>query len=208
MPSGWSAAQITELTANKCTPIHLVEFDYSLSGATTTNYLTDAHREVVYDGNTYLAAGGLLGFTDIETSADLAINTLTLSISGVDQTYVSIFLTYYWLWHPVRIYKWFLDSDDAVIGAPIQIFRGYMDGPTITDSGPGGTSTISIPCASFWADFDRRAGRHTNLSEQQYYFPDDTGFEYLSQLVDANIIWGIQPLRKGTGTPSHWPGGP
>ena len=190
MPSGWSAGQAIQLARAACRPFHLVVLTLQESDKTyQTTYMTDLYREIDYGGNTYTAAGYLLGFTDIEMTSDLLINNITLQISGVDQVYISALLTYRYLWQPVIIYKWFVGDDDATIGNPVEIFRGYMDGPTILHDPDAGSCVIAIPCSSHWADFERRNGRHTNNASQQLHFPDDRGLEYASVIADAEIVW-------------------
>jgi hypothetical protein len=51
------------------------------------------------------------------------------------------------------------------------------------------TSIIDLACASHWADFERKAGRLTNINSQQYFFPADTGFRYAANSI-KDIKWG------------------
>jgi len=104
-----TAAVITELGKSKNQPVHLIEVTVEdADGVATVSYMTDAWTNVVWNGHTYLALGHFLGFTDIEETADVQVNSLTLSLSGVDQAWISAFLSYFYIDRPVKIYKAFL----------------------------------------------------------------------------------------------------
>ncbi|HRQ68528.1 MAG TPA: hypothetical protein P5031_08195 [Candidatus Syntrophosphaera sp.] len=186
-----TAAVITELGATKSQPVHLVEITIDdADGNSTILYITDAWTSVTWNGHTYTALGHFMAFTDIEETAEVQVNALTLSLSGVDQSYISAFLSYYYIDRPVKIYKAFLDSTTmAVIADPILIFDGRMDEPGIEEHPEDGSCVVTVSATNIWVDFERKSGRHTNNEEQQVFFPGDLGFQYASEIV-TDIIWG------------------
>lgn len=186
-----TAAVITELGASRNQPIHLIEITVEdADGVATVTYMTDAWTEIVWGGHTYSALGHFLGFSDIEETADVQVNSLTLSLSGVDQAWISAFLSYYYIDRPVKIYKAFLDGTTmSVIADPILIFEGRMDEPGIEENPEDGSCIVTVSATNIWVDFERKAGRHTNHEEQQIFFPGDLGFQYASEMV-KDITWG------------------
>ncbi len=162
-------------------------------------YMTDAYKEltITVDGssNTYQATGNLIAFDTIQESTDLQISRLGISLSGVDQTFVSSLLTYNYLDRDLSVHRVFLDESEQVLHDPLLVFKGSIDTPTITDDPAAGTSTVSLQAASTFVDFDRRNGRRTNTSEQDLYrsvnslSDADTGFEY-SAPSDTQFFWG------------------
>ena len=173
-------------------PAHLVEVDIGSS----TYYLTDAHRNITWGGNTYLAVGHFLGFSDIEEHAAIQISSLTLTLSGVDKTWIALVLGYDFVDREVSIYKAILDYDgallrDPVTPAPFLIFGGRINHAAVNEDPAEGTCTVAIGVTSHWVDFDRKPGRHTNHAEQQHYFPDDLGFEYASEII-GDLYWGTR----------------
>jgi len=185
MDRGASAGVITELGKSRNQPIHLAQAIFD----SETAYMTDAYQPITWSGHTYTALGYFLGFSDIEESADLMVQTVTISLSGVGQEYISAFLNYGYIDRTVRIYKAFLDEDDALVSDPFLIFEGRMDSPVIQEDPDNGACTVAVTATNQWVDFERKAGRHTNHEEQQIHFPGDMFFEFASEIV-KDVIWG------------------
>jgi len=185
-----TAAVVTELGKAQNQPIHLIEVTVEDSAGTDIpNYMTDAWMDIVWNGKTYRALGHFIGFSDIEETADVQVNSLSLSLSGVDQTWISAFLSYYYIDRPVKIYKAMLDTNMAVISDPVLIFEGRMDEPGIEENPDDGSCIVTVSATNVWVDFERKAGRHTNHEEQQIFFPGDLGFQYASEVV-SDLTWG------------------
>lgn len=182
--SSTSAFQ-TEVAKLQNRPVHLVSVHLD-SGAV---YMTDSYKEIVYDSNTYQAVGHFLGFSDIEEAAEVIVSSLTLTLSGVDQVWISSFLSEDYIDRTVKIHTAFLDDAQALVVDPVLIFEGRIDSPVIEDDPEGGTSTIGVSVTNAWVDFSRKTGRHTNHEEQSLHFAGDKGFEFSSEIV-KDIIWG------------------
>ena len=184
MDRGASAGFITELLKSTNSPCFLVE-TYFDDG---TIRVTDAWRNIDWGGNTYTANGHFLSFDGLTETAELQVPNLTLTVSAVDQVWISTALTKQYIDRRMVIYKAFLDYTQDVISSPIIIFDGRMDSMAVADS-PDGKCTVAISATSQWGDFDRKAGRHTNPQEQQVFFPGDRFFEYVANL-NKEIKWG------------------
>ena len=186
MDRGASASVITELGSDQNFPIHLLSLHFD-SGVV---YVCDGYKNVTYDGNEYVSLGHLLGFGDIEETSELVVSSLSISLSGVDQVYISKFLSEAYIDRQIKIYKAFLNvNTEALISDPILIFDGRMDSPSISEDPDAGTSIVSVTCTNAWVDFERRPGRKTNHEEQQIWFSGDMGFEFASEIT-KEILWG------------------
>jgi len=185
MDRGSTAEFQTEVVKEQNFPVHLCSVE--TSGGTV--YMTDAYRDVVYGANTYLKAGHFLAFSDIEESAEVMVANVTISLSGVDQSNISNFLSNNYIDRAVKIYLGFLDASSTLVADPILIFEGRIDSPAIEEDPSGGSSVVSVRATNSWVDFNRRTGRRANHAEQQIYFPGDKGFEFASEVVHE-IYWG------------------
>ena len=185
MDRGSSSAFQAEVVKGQNRPIHLVEVYFD----DETVYMTDAYKDITYNSNTYVAVGHFMGFSDIEESAEVIVSSVTLSLGGVDQVWVSRVLNKAYIDRTVKVYTAFLNDAQALVVDPVLIFEGRMDTPTIQEDPDSGKSSVSVSATNAWVDFSRTTGRHTNHEEQQIHFAGDKGFEFASEIV-KDIQWG------------------
>lgn len=182
MPRTVNAATKTALEGDSLQLAHLVQFDFS-----STLRFTDNYRRVLWGSLEYLPAGHLLSFGSSQETQDLRVGSVNITLSGVEQSYVSIFLNQQYINRRARIWLAFLDASNDIIGDPIPTFDGEVVGYSIQDSDE--SSIISVDVASHWADFERKNARYTNNNSQQFYFPNDTGMRFSAESI-KDIKWG------------------
>lgn len=176
------AATIAELAKDNFNLATLIQFNLS-----TTLYLTDWDRNLSALSQTWASSSHFLGVGDVTETSDLRVNTLDVTLSGVEQSYVSIFLAQNYIDRPVKIYRAAINASDAVIGSPILLFEGLITSFNIQDSKD--TSTITVQLASHWKDFEKEVGRKTNNNSQSIHFPTDKGFEFAAKTI-KDLKWG------------------
>jgi hypothetical protein len=186
---GVSSDTRKRITALKQTVYELLEvtvYDNTTS-SNYTAYITNCSFDITTNGHTYRAVGTMLGFSDVEENSDFTITQCTITVNGINSQDVKLFLTANYTDRKVKIYRVWLNEDNAVAGSALLIFDGRINTPVISDD--GGKVTIGIQASSHWADYDRRNGRHTNFDEQQFWFPGDKGFEFVA-LESKDLKWG------------------
>jgi hypothetical protein len=104
-----SSAWLAEIAKAQSQPFHL--FEFALDSGTL--YMTDAPRDIVYNGQTYTALSHFLEFSGIEETSELKVSTCTVTLSGVDQTMISAVLNEDYLDRQLKIYKGFIKEDDG-----------------------------------------------------------------------------------------------
>ena len=176
------AATIAELDKDNFNLATLIQFDLS-----STLYLTDWDRNLSALAQTWSSSPHFLGVGDVTETSNLRVNTIDVTLSGVEQAYVTIFLAQNYIDRSVKIYRAAIDSSDAVIGSPILLFEGLIAGFNIQDSKD--TSTITVQLASHWKDFEKEVGRKTNNNSQSIHFPADRGFEFAAKTI-KDLKWG------------------
>ena len=87
MTRSLSAGVLAEIATNKLNPVELIYL-----GVSTGSYYTDHYKDLTFDGNTYIASSLFLGSSEVQETADVAVNTLTLKFSGADLTIISLLL--------------------------------------------------------------------------------------------------------------------
>ena len=175
-------ATIAELAKNDFRFATLVKIGFD-----TPIYITDWDRSVSALSQTWLSSSSFISGASPSESSALQVNETSLTLSGVDQVYISAFLNNDYIDKSITFYKAVLDDSDTVIGSPIVVFDGLINGFEITDSDT--RSEIEINCASHFKDFEKENGRRTNTNSQQMHFPDDKGFDFAAKIV-TDIRWG------------------
>ena len=181
MPRGLNSSFVTELAKDSFDLCNLMFIDVG-SGI----YVTDYFHDITYDGDTYLASDHLISIGSPRESRDLRVNTLNVALSGVEQSFISLFLQNDFVNRRVLIYKGAM-SGGSIVGAPMTLFDGRLTRFEVRESND--TSEVVLEVASHWADFEKKAGRLTNNNSQQFFFSGDVGFEYAANTV-RDLKWG------------------
>ena len=113
--------------------------------------------------------------------------SLSLSLSGADQTFISTVLNENVVNDTVEIYRGLLNSSNSIIADPILLYSGNIDTFEIAETDT--QSNVKLIIVSHWADFDKKSGRKTNNASQQRFFSSDVGMDYASESV-LDIKWG------------------
>jgi hypothetical protein len=177
-----NATTQTALEQDELRLAHLVRI-----GFTTELFLTDNFFPITYESNEYIAAGHLLSISSTQETNQLRVGTVNITLSAVDQAYVSIFLNQTYVNRRVRIFLAILTSAGAISGDPIKTFDGEIVGYDLQNG--KNSAVVNMKLASHWSDFERKAGRFTNNNSQQYLFPTDTSMRFAAQSV-KDIQWG------------------
>jgi hypothetical protein len=182
MSRGLHADTIAELQNNAFNMCNIVEFQFD-----TAQYLTDYSHDITHDGQVYDSSSSLLAIASPKESHDLRVNSINLELSGVNQTFISLFLTGNWINRKVIIRQAVIGSDGQIIGDPFVVFDGQMTQFEVDEDNKSSRVIVSI--ASHWADFEKTNGRFTNDNSQQFIFPGDRGMEYAANSI-RDIKWG------------------
>jgi len=186
MARGLTSAVKTELATGIIEPVILVEI-----GLSTPIYLTNASFDLTSSisgtSRTYLSNGHLRGITGVQETNAPTKNSLSLSLSAVDQTYVALALNENIINDNVFIYQGYLNSSLALIADPFLLFYGTIDEFKISDN--TSTATLVLIISSHWGNFSKTSGRSTTNNSQERFFSGDLGMNY-SALTVRDIKWG------------------
>ena len=186
MARGLTSSIKTELATGVIDPVLLVEIEFA-----TPIYLTNAPFDITSSvsgsSRTYITNGHLKNITGINETNKPTKNSLQLTLSGVDQTYISIALSENIINKEVYIYRGFLDANNALIADPFLLFFGTIDEYRISDT--TSTANLVLNLTSHWGNFEKTSGRVTTDNSQQRFFSGDKGMEFAALTV-RDIKWG------------------
>jgi len=180
MARGLSSAVKTELATGNIDPVLLIEFGFA-----TPVYLTNASFDITSSvsgsSRTYLSNGHLRNISAVNETNKPTKNSLIISLSGVDQTYIAVALNENIINDDVHIYRGFLDSNFSLIADPFLLFYGTINDYKITDNTTSAKIVLTI--TSHWGNFSKTSGRTTTDNSQQRFFSGDKGMEFSALTV-------------------------
>jgi len=142
--------------------------------------------DTTIDGNTFTGAGSLLSFSGFEEVNDLSAKSISIGLSGLDETVLSLTLTTPIRNRKVRVYFGVIDASGTAHS--VEIFTGRANRIPFEDDGETAIVTLEVDSklvrlesASNW--------RYTHESHQARH-TGDTFFSYVADLQDREIVWG------------------
>lgn len=186
MSRGVASATATELATKSFNICNLLEFQ-NIGGSNT--YITDAPVDIAYNSQTYLSTKGMMGVGDITEEESIKIESIEITLSGVESSNVKLFLDYDYIDRRVLVHRAVIGNDYAIIGTPILVFDGRLDQPRLTEDWKGQTATLAVSATSHWADFESQSGRHSNPTEQKLLYSGDTFFDKATE-TQKDVKWG------------------
>ena len=174
------------LATNEIRPFHLLTIGFS----TPVNF-TDCSfpltSSISGSSVTYTSSDFMIGVSDFTEEIDVTKSSLTISLSGADQTFISTVLNENVTNDEVTIFRGLLDSSNAIIADPFLLYKGNIENFAIQETTK--SSFVNITVVSHWADFEKKNGRKTNNTSQQRFFSTDVGMDFSSETV-LDIRWG------------------
>ena len=185
MARGLSSSIKTELATGNIRPVHLIDINFA-----TPLFITDCGFALTSDvsgtSRTYTASGHILGIGNAQEGSTPIKNSFNLTLSGVDQSFISIALNENIINDTVQIYRGFLNSSNGLIADPFLLFSGFVNAYSIEDDTT--QAVIGLDITSHWGNFEKVSGRRTSNNSQQRFFSGDKGFEF-SALTVQDIRW-------------------
>ena len=176
----------THLATNEIKPVHLITIGFG-TPQNITDCIHDLTSSVSGSSVTYSSSSFLVNIPTYSEETDINKSSLTIALSGADQTYISLALAENIVNDAVTIYRGFLDTSNAIIADPFLLYKGNIEAYSISESET--TSTLNLSVVSHWADFEKKSGRRTNNTSQQRFFSSDVGMDFSSENT-RDIKWG------------------
>lgn len=192
MPRSISGSMLSAIEAESSGMCYFLELDFS-GGAVR---FSTTPRDASWNGFTWTAVGGAIGFSQLTETGDLSAGGLDLTASGVDQSIVSHLLNETYVGRAVKLWLAHFDPTvGTVIASPVLLFSGYMNGgwdvqeTRPTDPRVAGTVSITGHCMDRFALLDQKRGLQANPGPHQALFPGDTFFQLIENQAFVKIVW-------------------
>lgn len=184
MARGLTTAVRTALATDSFRLATLIDINFS-----PVKRITDFGQDITYNSNVYSSSEHILDIDNTSETAGLRVNGFNITLSGVDRTYIDLFLDNEYVNTKVTLNRAVCTITNNVVSVTgvIPFFTGYIVGFDIKDT--DSSSELTFEVASHWKDFEKVNCRRTNKNSQRRYFSQDTGFDFASQSV-TDMKWG------------------
>ena len=179
-------------TADVVRPAYFVRMVFDSSVLNIWNGIGD----LAYGGNTYTGTGDLLSISQITETSDIQASGINVSLTGIKESFIAMAKDQDYQGRPLTVSLGAFDASGSLIANPVIVFSGFMDTMTIAESGQ--YSTISIAVENKLISFERSKVRRYTAEDQKIDHPTDKGFEFVTSIVQKQIIWG-RPTPTGGG---------
>ena len=181
-----STAIKNELATGEIRPVHLITICFG-TPVNITDCSFSLTSSISGSSVTYTPSSFLISVPSFSEETDLTKASLSLALSGADQTFISTVLNENVVNDTVDIFRGVLDSSNAIVADPILLYSGNIDTFQIDETET--ESSVILTVVSHWADFNKKSGRNTNNNSQQRFFNTDVGMDFASQTT-LDIKWG------------------
>lgn len=139
------------------------------------------------NGTQYIGGGRLGNVSAVSENTNLDPQSLDISLTGIDDTTLTAAATSEYLNKDVAVRLALLDEQADVIGGQTMLYFFGKTDEVAFDF--GAKSSIQVTARNRLADWNRKVIERNINSDQQSKYPGDKGFEFVSQVADADIVW-------------------
>jgi hypothetical protein len=153
-------------------------------------YFTSYHRDLVYDGDTYLADGGLYEFDPPKFSSVVDRESYKVVISEVLDTMGDEFRANV-IGKPISVFVALLDADgNPLLGTAdvLSVYKGFVDKPSITNDFEQKLAVIEG--TSPMSDLDMVRSIITSKDGMDQLSSTDTSFDSIFKDKSVSVKWG------------------
>ena len=196
-----SSGMLGVTMADVVRPVYFVKMVFDSSDRSSPLLLWSGLGDLAFGGETYTGVGDLLSIGEITETSDISATGINVALSGLQRAFIAIAIGYKYQGRPLTVFLGAFNDQGALIADPIIVFSGFMDTMTISEGAE--TSSISINVENKLVAFERSRVRRYTAEDQKIDHPNDKGFEFVTSIVEKEIIWG-RPTGSSGG--SGYPG--
>lgn len=169
-------------------PVTRVIYFIEMNLTSATQRLSTFNQPITWGGFSWAAFGQVLDISTIEEQ------------DGVDPQYININLTVKaeylaiaigpveeYRGKRLKIYMCPMDESFQLVGTPALAWSGYMDTMTVGINDQEGRVELKCETAAF--QLKRRPTYRLNSAQHKKLYPNDTGFDYLVNLIANPQLW-------------------
>ena len=146
--------------------------------------------EITINSETYTGGGSLLSVGAVEETSEIKATNLNVALSGLDSSILTAALNANYQNRLFTCFLGMLNESYGLVNNAYQLFQGRMDSMTINDSGE--EVIISLAVESRLIDLEKPNETRYTSEEQKRLFSGDLGLDFVTDLQDKDINWGVK----------------
>jgi hypothetical protein len=204
MSRGLSANNLAASQAAHVRPLVFVKLEFDGG----TEYLHNGVGTYTTLGQTWTGIGKLGEIAPIEESLALSPYAVSMRLTALDADLLEIAVSASGsiFNRSATIYVGLLDDNGQLVDDPIERWSGTMDSMPIA---LGEENIITLNCENDFRFFEQANGSRFTSEDQQRAYAGDLFFEFLDQMIDKQVNWGVgsSPIKPGGALGVAAPGG-
>lgn len=184
MSRGLTSPMVSQVTAAQLRPVIFVKAEFDSGDLRLWTGVGD----ITFNSETYTGAGNFLGISEIREVTGVEAQGATFSLTGVNSSILSVFLSEEIQGRPISCWFGTLDDTLTIVTDPILMFRGRMDVPQINENGT--SATIGVQAESRLIDLNRPRVRRYTPEDQKQQYAGDLGCDFVASLQELEVTWG------------------
>ena len=192
---------------------HALLINITING--TVYRISNAYGPITYNGNVYTQLGNFLSMTEIQGDLKITNNQLSVVLSAIppddgSPNYMNIALNSNLKGSNIKIYRAFFDTASGfyVTNQVYLRFNGYVSNYSLSENWDQDnkitSNNITIQCNSVHGLLEKKlSGRRTNDTDEQKFYPGDTGMSRVKALADSQFDFGKPYSAPATTTGSE-----
>lgn len=177
--------QNAELAKAVTRTVYFVEFQF----ASATSRLSTANIPLTWGGYEWAGVGSLGTISTVEESDGLEAKPLNFTVNSAQQSWLALAVgsVEEYRGRPAKMYMCPLNEQFQMVGTPERCWSGIMDMLSVGINEDSGT--ITLKCETSAYGLKRRPAFRLNAAQHKKEHPDDTGFDYLNDLIANPVVW-------------------
>lgn len=184
MPRNGDPATLAAFASPNVLPIIFVQLVF----ASETVYACTLPAPYVWAGQTWQGTGDFGEVGSISESVDVNAQGTSVRLSGINASLIHEAIADVQIGAPAYVYLGALNPDLSLKGAPLCMFGGCIDKPSISMDARSGTITMALE--SKMVKLGRGQNRRYTSVDQRLKYPDDVAMAWIEALNDLALKYG------------------
>ncbi len=149
-------------------------------------------------------AGSLISISDIPLVSNAEVQTVTVTLSQIDDAVANIVRAYDLKQAVIEIYRGLFSPISRLIVAPAFCrFTGFVDDPEITTPSENEEGSIVLSCVSHTQEMTRVNSDTRSSDSQKQRLDTDNFFQDATTVGEWELFWGTSAGKIATSTPQR-----